>query len=532
MPAFNIHWKGCPHRHLPHVRTASTPRSSIRGESIARVAAEEVVRSPLSAALEQERKKQLLKLRRRRASRLSRGSSAVLRSRKRASQRAGQHIQVFGWNTDIASRLNTDYTASQPTYITARADSRSGDTVTRGTVIDSNDGAAASNLTKPGKPRPQSIYSLMHVAEAPVFWNSEKSTSRRRASATASPITGASKRVRGYAHVGSLDSVCRRSIYCGPQTLGRSRTYDPRIDPSATEKPRRPTTYKIFQTKPTAASRLLETKGHSQSSGRPEVWETVNPLEQEEGRGATRSTKSTVDSIVADSLSRTTSQRRTLQQFTRELEIYLQAAKTLPKQSIVSSTSSTTVSAYTIQALKPYRAEFQSAGLAVTSADQRRITERISHIPKELAPPPTPPKDKMATPRKSLFGKPKTASTAEKKVTKRKTPSSELSYSDGTDVIAFTPPHEKSECRDKHHKSGPSRSSDLTVLGFTPPDEKVSSRRPPTAAPASMSPPKTPSKKPLPWLRKQDFPPEVPPSAAKSIYASSKEIEDLSPIGE
>ena len=526
MPGFNIHWKGCPHRRFPRIRVASSSRTSIRSRTIAQLAAEEVVRSPLSTALEQERKRQLFRLRHRRALRRSRGSSAILRTRKRASQRARQHIQVFGWNPDIASKVNTENTGSKPSSTTARAGSRSGNTITGSTVIDSNDGAAASITRKPKNTQPENLYSLMHVAEVPVYCTSKKDANRKRFSRESRVMRGP-RRVREYAHIGSLESVSRRSIHRAPQTVGRSRTYDPRIDPSAAEKSQRQTKSTQSQIKPTIVARPLEKKKQSQSWEVSEFFEAINSLQQKEGQATPQSTKSIVQSILADSASRTPSQRKTLQRFTKELELYLQATQSLPKLSLVKTPSSTTTSAYTIQALKPHQAEFQSAGLAVTSADQRRTTERTSAIRKELPPPPTPPKDEMSTPRKSLFGKSRTGSSEEKKAGKPKQPLSELSYSDGTDVIAFTPPHEKSERRDKRHHKRPSSSSDLTVLGFTPPHEK--------AAPqpgSATSAPKTPTKKSLPWLRKQELPPEEPPSLKNSIHASPKEMIPGSPTGE
>jgi hypothetical protein len=535
MPNFNVHWKGCPHRHLPRIRVASISRTSIQSQTVAQVAAEDVVRSPLSTALEQERKKQLFRLRRRRALRSSRGSSAALRARNRVSQRARQHIQVFRWNAGIASTVNSENTGSKPSSTTARAGSRSGNTVTGSTLIDSNDGAVASIIRPLKNNQPENLYSLMHVAEAPVYWSSNKPANPKTSTTSTSRVTQTSRRIGGeYAHVGPLDPVSRRCICRSSQSVGRSRTYDPRIDPNANGKSRRKTKSTPSRNEPSAVSQPLEKKRQSKCWGCPEFWEAVNSmvLQPKEEQAASQSTKSIVESTVADSVSRSPSQKRILKRFTRELELYLQAAKSLPKQSLVASPSSTTVSAHTIQALKPYQAEFQSAGLAITSTEQRRTTGLASDTRKALPLPPIPPKDEMSTPRKSLFGRSNTATITEKNLEKPKKPPSEVFYSDGTDVIAFTPPHEKSDTIDKSHHKRPSSSSDMTVLGFMTPHEKAGAQ-PRTSPPALKSPPKTPTKKYLPWLRKQESSPEGPSSPTKSIYASSPiEMEQSSPTGE
>jgi hypothetical protein len=120
---FNIHWKGCPHRHLPRIRVASSRRASVHSRSIAHVAAEDAFRRPLTSELELERKKQRSALLRRRLRR-SCSSLAAVRTRKLASLRARQHIHAFGWDTDIASKANTAKSSSSPSLIKARAGNR------------------------------------------------------------------------------------------------------------------------------------------------------------------------------------------------------------------------------------------------------------------------------------------------------------------------------------------------------------------------------------------------------------------------
>jgi len=78
--------------------------------------------------------------------------------------------------------------------------------------------------------------------------------------------------------------------------------------------------------------------------------------------------------------SRSPSQRRTLKRFARELELHLKAVESLPKKSLIPSPSITTIQ--TVEALKPYHKQMLSAGLAVTSAEQRK---RPSSLTKQNA---------------------------------------------------------------------------------------------------------------------------------------------------
>ncbi|KAI0203914.1 hypothetical protein F4808DRAFT_392549 [Astrocystis sublimbata] len=76
--------------------------------------------------------------------------------------------------------------------------------------------------------------------------------------------------------------------------------------------------------------------------------------------------------------SRTSSQRRALNQFTRELEKYADVAGAAGKAPVVTPTiSDTKVSIHTVKPLVPYKDEFRAAGLAVTSVDQiHKLTGR------------------------------------------------------------------------------------------------------------------------------------------------------------
>jgi hypothetical protein len=163
----------------------------------------------------------------------------------------------------------------------------------------------------------------------------------------------------------------------------------------------------------------------------------------------------------------------------------------------VTSPSATTISAHTIAELKPFQAEFQAAGLAVTSAEQRGMPSR--KLTKDRSPPPTPPKD-------DRWGK-------KKPVMKDSKPPDNVrdhsggSASTGTTVVGFTPPHEKYYPRPKSERIMRHSSSEVTEIGFTPPHELYTSPPKPKPAPPAAT---TPKKRSLPWLQKPDEPIEEP----------------------
>jgi len=507
MPNFSIHWKGCPHHRLPRIRVASTPRTSIRTRS--QIAAEQALRIPLGTALEEARKRQRFNLRfRRRRGRSSKSTSTVVRSRRQASQRARQHIQVFGWGTsraELASRYTIGSTGSGRPPNRPRASAKSSAALQnqppRDSIVPSTDGAASSSLrqVKVYKRRPDNVYSLMHVAEVPIYWKSGKNANRKKSPLNSNRLSINSAKRPGaeYAHVGPLETVSRRYTSRGSQTLVRRRTYDSRIDPKNLVQEGRSKS-SLAQAKeitpgPEALSQASPTK-NQRSCVSPELLAAVNSLNlQTKPKGIdTPSNKTAVPSISSDNPSRTPSQRKALRKFTREIELYLQACRSLPKQTLVATPSLTTISALTIDEFKPYRAQFQSVGLAVTSNEQRGLVQ----LEEEPPPPPTPPKDlrwsKTNSPSDDKMG-------LWKDKQKEKHRASYASGSTGTTVLGFTPPHEKSYPRPRRARQ-PSTDSEHTIIGFTPPHEKVAT--PPARPPPSA--PETPAKKSLPWLRKPD----------------------------
>ena len=123
-------------------------------------------------------------------------------------------------------------------------------------------------------------YSLMHVAEVPVYWRSGKPASRET-SFIALNRAGTRLATRGgeYAHVGPLDPVSRLTTYSSPQEIGRRRTYDSRIDPKIRAARERQTKSIPLQPNPPANSSRTESltspNKNSQNWGSTEFWKRL-----------------------------------------------------------------------------------------------------------------------------------------------------------------------------------------------------------------------------------------------------------------
>ena len=221
---------------------------------------------------------------------------------------------------------------------------------------------------------------------------------------------------------------------------------------------------------------------------------------------------------TSNSRSRTRSQRQGFRKFTRELELYLQACRSLPRGTLVATPSLTTISAHTIDELKPYQAQFRSAGLAVTSDQQKRL----SRIQNEESPPPPPPKDEQWA-NLDLLGDGTMGFSRKGKQKEKPREPSYASGSTGTTVLGWTPPHEKNSPRPKIARQS-STDSDHTIIGFTPPQGKLPTRPPPLV-------PKVPSKKSLPWLRRPDSSPEsVSPTNTMNTAPRAGKSQPTTPI--
>ncbi|TGJ82592.1 hypothetical protein E0Z10_g6182 [Xylaria hypoxylon] len=120
----------------------------------------------------------------------------------------------------------------------------------------------------------------------------------------------------------------------------------------------------------------------------PLAWDVINrSLTQQRRLSSLISTGGPVAAPVkqaskktTDVASRTSSQRRALNRFTRELEKYADAASAAGKLPVITPTiSESKASMHTVKPLVPYKDEFLAAGLAVTSAEQTRNLSRKAH---------------------------------------------------------------------------------------------------------------------------------------------------------
>ncbi|KAI2619331.1 hypothetical protein GGR54DRAFT_630843 [Hypoxylon sp. NC1633] len=120
----------------------------------------------------------------------------------------------------------------------------------------------------------------------------------------------------------------------------------------------------------------------------PVVWDAINRSLAQQRRLSTiiMPEEATVEPVqLLEVPSRTSSRRKALNRFTRQLEKYADAAGAASKAPVMTPTESESkVSYHTVQPLLPYKKEFQAAGLAVTSAEQSRrppIKSRHHHMP-------------------------------------------------------------------------------------------------------------------------------------------------------
>ncbi|KAI1485494.1 hypothetical protein F5X96DRAFT_330344 [Biscogniauxia mediterranea] len=127
----------------------------------------------------------------------------------------------------------------------------------------------------------------------------------------------------------------------------------------------------------------------------PAAWDAINRSLMQQQRLSSRIVTGDLDETTRQKLegyprrptipSRTTSERKAFNRFTRELEKYANATKAAGKAPITTPTPSESKASYhTVKPLLPYRDELAAAGLAVTSADQKpqspsKEDDRIPH---------------------------------------------------------------------------------------------------------------------------------------------------------
>lgn len=511
MPNLDIYWKGYPHHRLPRIRVISTRRNSVPTRSLSTSGHSSRTLAQFSNKKENKKRPFQIQFRRRRV-RSSRAPSSVVRARRRASVRARHNIQVFGWDTpdaELASKVTTELAGSKDLSPYRESTSRPNLRPTQDdSVIPSTDGTASSvpRGPKPPKKTATNAYSLRHVARVPVYWTAAHQQTQEKPSFNSDRLYSAPR-------TGPLQTTSNRTPNHRP-TEGE-RTYGTVVDPLHTDisRPRRRSSrprYKPHRFRRTS-SQISPTRKDSGLSS-PQVWEAARQSAFARRSGA--SITSAVQSLLSEDASRSPSQKRILARFTKGIELYLQAAKEHPSRSLISSLtspSSTNLSARTIQELRPYRSEFQSAGLAVTSAEQKGMAK----LQKGLTPPSTPPKDKKYEQNRS--SPMKKSNDASKSAQKTKDLSN-ASVSTGSTVLGWTPPHERTYARPaKVERRRSSNSTDHTIIGFTPPHEMYAS--PPKPAREAPAPPRASTKKSLPWLRKTQASPEPSPRENLSVVS-------------
>ncbi|EKD17241.1 uncharacterized protein L3040_008885 [Drepanopeziza brunnea f. sp. 'multigermtubi'] len=500
----DIHWKGYPYHHLPRIRVVSTRPDSIHTRSsTSSEQNSKILRIPNDK--ENRNWPFGIQFRRRRAP-ASRAASYVVRSQGRASVRARHSIEVFRRaisGAEPASEATTGATFGSGYRALARR------TVFRpespeDSGFHSTDGPASTSARRVRPPKKSEAYSLRSLSKAPAYWTAPYpqkysfNPDRLYSAQHSIPLRKASNRISTQ----FLSNPERRISSARPQFKQNTL--------------RKPTS---------RVSSGRKTKG----VGSPEFWEAVQDYSRNSkahGRSSA-SLKSIVQTLVSESASRSPSQKRALARFTKGIELYLHAAKLPSRESLVSSPSSTSISAHTIQELKPYISEFRAAGLSVTSAEQKGMAK----LPKGLTPPPTPSKDEKVEQKRSSPAK----NSYKAKVTQANTQSasrnkhaSYASQSTGSTVLGWTPPHERSYGRPKVKAKSPSEtSSDHTIIGFTPPHELYASRRQAPVRPPP-SPPQPTTKKSLPWLSRPESSPERSPTQKRSVVSTKVEERKFS----
>ncbi|KAK6614261.1 hypothetical protein H4I96_00582 [Botrytis cinerea] len=485
-------------------------------------------------ALEQARRKERVGARNRRSKSLR--ASIITRSQRRALKQVRQ--EVFGWKSsspkttrqdqgsDTLLALVESVVESNPTYHSDRT--------TGENHIHSVDGAGCSTFNK--------------IKGSIANKNIISQTGTR---ANSTQLTG-------------LDQIRRYQANPGNPAPQDSPNYSTRslykkYNPSTRTGFVSPARSKAFLAASTLASLYEEQGTNQQNFIQSSVVSTIgDPSKKDIPRnntaliGASRlatlaqgkSFSSSVHSIVhsiASGPSRSPSQRRALKRFTRDLELYLQFAKQVPKQTPISSAPSTSFSTQTIQTIqefKPYHAEFQAAGLAVTSAEQRNQSvigvqsyRRRRTVPevKPLLPGhrstvvadletgrgrplldiEEPPQDSLPA---NEMGIKASNVLIKKSIPDRESPEEELStmsIASEETVIEWTPTHERADPAN-HIESPP-------CCDLAPP--RASSPAKPHCSDSFTLPQlgTPPAKKSLPWLRK-------PPITAESTSKSDNTI--------
>ncbi|CAG8950430.1 hypothetical protein HYFRA_00006926 [Hymenoscyphus fraxineus] len=341
---------------------------------------------------------------------------------------------------------------------------------------------------------------MMHVAEGSGYWTSNKPTPRSRRSQGSNKKKNTEGKATGeYAHTGPVEIKSAQKVISQRQNEW-CRSYDPRIDPhcftdGGDEREQSMPTQVNNSTQASMTYKNPETEDA--------LWETIDSTRfTQDNETSSPSMTSVVPSLLSTSPFRTGSEAKRLTRFTKELELHYTAVQSLPKQSLLFSPSATTVSADTVGPLVPFHAEFQSAGLAVTSKEQRRLPGQKPNTYNKNS-------DCLST-------------VADRRPVQCYGHDGQRSFASGTTgttVLGFTPPHEKTYGRSGQSRArGSSTGSAFTAVGFTPPHEKMATA--PKALPTSAV------RLPRLWLDNEEKSPKAPLSPAKVSVASAIKYQE------
>jgi len=182
-------------------------------------------------------------------------------------------------------------------------------------------------------------------------------------------------RIGEYAHVGRFDTV--RAPPAREETrASRARTYDGRI--TYKRVPLRKSTAIVVDKEMPAKKNdktLLQTRSSFKKSPRRRSTRLTSGRNKK-SISSSPSIQSLIESVISEAPSRTPSEKRTLNRFTKDLRSYIQVQRSMPPKIVPSrplsrASATTEVTVKTVQALKPFHEEFKSAGLAVTRSEQR-----------------------------------------------------------------------------------------------------------------------------------------------------------------
>lgn len=360
MPQFNIHWKGYPHRHLPRIRVTSPHYGTVRPPRYAHFAALNACQLPYSLDLQRVRQQQEVRIRRKKQN--IRESLRRIMTSSRSSQQIMSDIQLSGLESpreDLASKEPVNRELEVPIFT---------DQFTESPFYLSTDLVASSKIVRnPSLMSDERDCPLcsMHTANQTEVVDLKNSVKNKRQRGKAR------ERVRReHDQVVPAGSVRKTSLYSRSPVLGKSRTYDPRLPVRSARRRTKSNSSKrnaIYQPKSIITKSKPAVTDNEQIS-------TDLPIQQ-----ANRSSASSIStgaslqpgkrSVLP---SRTPTQLLALKKFSRGLERHLIAQEAIRKACLNSSLSSSTFSADTVVEFVPYIGEFQAAGLAVTSTEQRR----------------------------------------------------------------------------------------------------------------------------------------------------------------